>query len=294
MFDFFANAAASLAAPVKNLLSTARAPEDQVCVDESYATEEAPEYAPIMSMLFGEEDEGTTGEYEESYTDEWSEEYDPLGQYGREEDEAMIEALSSQVDIDMIDNSDKVGRTGVSLADNPVTGFRNLDEMIALATEATGGSPIGQLSIMDHSSPGSHGMGNEKLTLEMLRKPEVRAKLEALGAQFGPGGSIELHGCRIAGDERGDEYLRQMAQITGQPVTGGNEYQTSAMPGFEGNTKTCYPPAIDEDGNLVQTCAVDSDPTDALWSANVSLWRPGLPRSEMTPGGTRVLEYAAE
>jgi hypothetical protein len=294
MFDLFANAAASLAAPVKKLLSTATSPEDEVCVDDSYATEEAPDYAPIMSMLFGEEDEGTTGDYEEPYTEEWSEEYDPLGQYLREEDEDMIGALASQVDIDMIDNSDKVGRVGVSMADNPVTGFRNLDEMIALATEAAGGSPIGELSLMDHSSPGSHGMGNEKLTLEMLQDKKIQAKLAALGAQFGPDGSIELHGCRIAGDERGDEYLRQMAAITGQRVTGGNEYQTSAMPGLEGNTKTCYPPAIDEDGNLVQTCTVDSDPTDAVWSANVSLWRSGLPRSEMTPGETRVLEYAAE
>ncbi|MFN0247979.1 MAG: DUF4347 domain-containing protein [Kofleriaceae bacterium] len=279
---------------MKSLVSAATAPETQVCVDESYAGEEAPEYAPIMSMLFGEEDEGTTGDYEEPYTDEWSEEYDPLGQYGREEDERMIAELASQVDIDMIDDSDKVGRVGVSMADNPVTGFRNLDEMIARATEAAGGSPIGQLSIMDHSSPGSQGVGNEKLTLELLQDAEVREKLAALGAQFGPDGSIELHGCRVGGDERGDEFLRQMAEVTGQRVTGGNDYQTSAMSGLEGNTKTCYPPAIDEDGNLVQTCTVDSGPMDYVWAANRALWRPSLPTSEMTPAETRILEYAAE
>jgi hypothetical protein len=292
MFDLFTNAAASLAAPAKRLWETVTtAPEAQVC--ESYGTSDTPEYAPLMSMMFGEEDD-TTGGYEEEYQEEWTEEDDPLGQYGREEDEAMIGELASQVDLEMIDDSDKVGRMGVRMADNPVTGFRNLDEMIARATEAADGSPIGELSLMDHASPGSQSIGDEKLTLESLQNPVIRAKLEQLGAQFGPGGSIELHGCRIGGDERGDEYLRQMSQITGQPVSGGNDYQTSAFPGLEGNVKTCYPPAIDENGDLVQTCTVDSGPADYLWAANRALWRSGLETSEMTPGETRVLESASE
>lgn len=278
MFDLL-GAATDFFAPLARAVQPDADAASHVCVDESYAATEPPDYSALPSMYFGDETGGDAS---------FGDEYDPFGQVGREEDEENQIELDSTMDLDMVDDSDKVGAAAMFKEENPVAGFRGISSMVEAANQALQGMQLGTLSIQDHGSPGSQQVGDDRLTSERLRDPAVRDELAKL--PFGAYGSVELGGCRVGGDEAGDQFLRDIARETGVPATGSNAYQSPLFDGYEGAIKTCYPPELDEEtGETTQTCEVESHLTDRAWEIFSELGGK-RPHSDMTAGETRVVE----
>jgi hypothetical protein len=204
----------------------------------------------------------------------WTEDNDPFGQCGREEDERMIAHYASLVDLNMIDDSDKVGKAGTLMEDDAITDFTDANSFIDSALDHAGDAPIGNMLLMDHGRPGQQQIGDEWLTSESLADPEMAARFSELGGAFDESGALELHGCQVAAGVAGDQFLRDLSATMNVPVTGSSEYQSPLFSGLEGTTKTCYPPALDETGELQQVCTVDRDPVrDWAWRAYIDLYR---------------------
>ncbi len=133
-------------------------------------------------------------------------------------------------------------------ADVELSSFRNLEELVtALEADVSKNGPLTELHLYDHGSPGQFEIGDQHLfgmdltTNPDFAKPELLDLVRRLGKVVAPGGVIELHACRVARDDAGQELLQRLANLTGVTVRGGVNVQSSGDPTLQGPYVECKP-----------------------------------------------------
>lgn len=85
-------------------------------------------------------------------------------------------------------------------------------------------------------------MSHSAISLRSLALPDVVASLTPLGNFFSPTGSIEFHGCQVAGGTVGEQFLRRIVDLFGVPAVAAQEGQTTGNAiRFRGRIRMAFP-----------------------------------------------------
>ena len=138
--------------------------------------------------------------------------------------------------------------------------FKTFPQMID--NVVAGDQPIDHLEITGHGLPGRQYLGDKLLTADSFDDPSMTPGLERMRDSLAPDARVDLNGCSVAAGDAGDLLLRTAAVEFDAPVTAAYQIQ-DARPGFEGPTRTCYPPfegphGPDDNGDMFQLCTTDN------------------------------------
>lgn len=148
----------------------------------------------------------------------------------------------------------ELSRSGAAPASVSAGMSNGVSRMITQVRNAAGARKIGLLRIFGHGLPGgqivSAGRGvtggaathGSALTAQAVRA--MTNEWGQLAQAFAPYGSCELHGCRVGQGARGNDLLRELANLWRVPVSAGVETQHTGRGStgrFEGPVRTAYP-----------------------------------------------------
>ena len=85
-------------------------------------------------------------------------------------------------------------------------------------------------------------MSHSSISLRTLALPDVVASLAPLRDFFSPWGSIEFHGCQVAGGSIGEQFLRRIVHLFAVPAVAAQERQTTSNAvRFGGRIRMAFP-----------------------------------------------------
>ena len=147
-------------------------------------------------------------------------------------------------------------------AGSEATPFSDLSTLVGEVLAQAGTRPIRQLRIVAHGSSGVLylGQGPDTRTVDRYQLGDYLPALAPLAGHFAPDGHVEFDSCNLAQYEGGEQFISELSQLWGVPVTAARQAQLAAFPGLEGSTVTASP---DEEGG-VELSEDDSPWTDWL------------------------------
>jgi hypothetical protein len=107
------------------------------------------------------------------------------------------------------------------------------------------GIAFGKRVLYDNQGKKTFIMPDDLSSFESRNLEKVKPYISKLRSVFGVFTCVELHGCRIASGDTGRQFIKNLAEIWGVPVSAGNEYQYSGNVAntfkFEGSVFTAFP-----------------------------------------------------
>ena len=124
--------------------------------------------------------------------------------------------------INCVDTSDPAGWIASCNLDSPISiSGKDTAGMVDLVLKRAGSKKISRLNIMDHGTPHSIQIGNERITsgafasTHPMLKSKVQKELERLKGHFTPNGSVFLMQCNSGQDQ---SLIRGFAKAVGVNV----------------------------------------------------------------------------
>ncbi|MBI3446409.1 MAG: DUF4347 domain-containing protein, partial [Magnetospirillum sp.] len=94
----------------------------------------------------------------------------------------------------------------------------NQDGLVQMAAWAGSHSGYDSISLLSHGSEGTVRAGSFVIDDYNISVPEIRARLAQVGAALKPGGDLLLYGCNVAEGADGQQFVNDLAAVTGRTV----------------------------------------------------------------------------